>query len=333
MAVECMLQPPSISFTKITNSNREELALQLFQYQARKVPVYRQWLRHLDIDPAAVNSLSQIPHLPIELFTHHQVMDGPVDDQTLVFESSGTTGMIRSRHYVRQPELYRESLLTGFTSVYGPPEEWHFLALLPSYLDRPNASLVYMMQTLMDASPHHEHGFFLDDLDTLQQRILSLEKARQKTLLIGVTFALLDFAAYSPLPLRCVQIMETGGMKGRRREMIREEVHRQLKDAFGVSQIHSEYGMTELLSQAYAPANGLFAPPPWMIVSLRDPYDPFQSLPTGQTGAINIIDLANIHSCAFLATSDIGRLYPEGTFEVLGRLDDSMIRGCNLMVF
>lgn len=312
------------------NARFTDAALALFRVQARENIVYKDYLEALRVDPAGIRDLLNIPFLPIRFFKSHMVTSGQFDPE-LVFESSGTTGMIPSRHFVRSAGLYEDSFMRGFEIFYGPVKEWCILGLLPSYLEREHSSLVYMVNTLIRKSGHPQSGFFLNDLAGLKQRLFEIEKNGQKTLLIGVSFALLDFALAFPMPLRHTVIMETGGMKGRKKEMLREEVHEMLKRAFGLTEIHAEYGMTELLSQAYSKADGLFYAPPWMRVLVRDDEDPLE-ISTQGAGAINIIDLANQDSCAFIATDDVGRIYAHGGFEVLGRLDGSDLRGCSLLV-
>ncbi|MCL6524085.1 MAG: acyl transferase [Thermoflavifilum sp.] len=309
----------------------EQKALTLFRYQYANVRIYREFVNHLQVDPQRVHHLTDIPFLPIQFFKSFPVVDQENPLPEIYFESSRTTQQIPSRHYLPDPSLYRKSLQKGFEYVYGPLANFVILGLLPSYLERPHSSLIFMMQEWMQLSAHPENGFYLHNMNELYNTLQQLETRGQRAILLGVTFALLDFAEQYPLPLQQVIIMETGGMKGRRREMIREEVHARLREAFQVECIHAEYGMTELLSQAYAPCNGRFYCPPWMRVWVRDHYDPLEVKTHGQ-GILNIIDLANVHSCAFLATEDIGRVYPDGSFEVLGRTDTSEWRGCNLLV-
>jgi len=323
-------------------SDFDALALEIFRDQYRKNPVYHDYVNALSINDATVQNITQIPFLPISFFKSHSINTTPFEPE-LVFESSGTTGSVNSRHLIKDAALYKKSFVTSFELAYGPNKEWCIIGLLPSYLERGNSSLVYMVDELSRQSGHPQSGFYLDEFEKLFTTLQQLEKAGQKTLLIGVTFALLDFAEKYSLPLKHTIVMETGGMKGRREEMIREEVHAILKKSFGLNEIHSEYGMTELLSQAYSKGNGIFQCPPWMKVLIRDDEDPFSvvssqsSVDSRQssvttTGAINIIDLANIYSCSFIATDDIGRLYADGTFEVLGRMDNSDMRGCSLLV-
>jgi len=319
------------------------LALDLFQFQYESNDVYKQYTNALQVNPDAVKTINQIPFLPIRFFMSHHIQTTIFDPAT-VFESSGTTGNTSSRHFVKDAELYKEAFTRGFELFYGPVKNWCILGLLPSYLERENSSLVFMVNELTRLSRHPNSGFYLDDYNKLSSLINELEDQGQKTLLIGVTFALLDFASiYSSgsgrKSLKHTAIMETGGMKGRRKEMVRHEVHTILKKAFDVSVIHSEYGMTELLSQAYSAGEGIFKCPPWMKVLIRDEDDPLAiRIPSANwrmayiNGAVNIIDLANIYSCSFIATDDAGKLYPDGSFEILGRLDNSDIRGCSLMV-
>lgn len=306
------------------------LALKIFQYQARENAVYRRFIQLLGQRPENVQQPEKIPFLPIELFKTEQVVTGAFEPE-LTFTSSGTTGQQTSRHLVRDAALYRESYFRGFQKFYGEPKDYCILALLPSYLEREGSSLVHMVQGLIEESHHLDSGFYLHDLQGLSQKLQKLESQNQRVLLIGVSYALLDLAEQFPQPLRNTIIMETGGMKGKRKEITREELHRALKNAFAVQSIHSEYGMTELLSQAYSIGGGRFECPPWIRVLVREQDDPL-SFSTGKTGGINVIDLANIDSCAFIATSDLGRAYPDGSFEVLGRFDYSDVRGCNLMV-
>ncbi len=311
----------------------EKVALLLFRYQAQHNAVYRQFLGHLKVDPFQVHTLQQIPFLPIEVFKTHSVMTGPPDYEQ-VFTSSGTTGMITSRHYVKDLTLYEASFEKAFAYFYGSIQNYCLLALLPAYLEREGSSLVYMANQLIQKSGHPKSGFYLDDYQGLVQTILELEAQEQPTILLGVSFALWDLAEQFDLDLKHTIVMETGGMKGRRKEVIREELHQIYQRGLGLDQIHSEYGMTELLSQAYSKGKGWFECPPWMRVLLREVNDPFAIIDqVGQAGAINVIDLANIYSCAFIATSDLGKIDATGRFEVLGRMDSSDMRGCNLLVF
>ena len=326
----------------VSGSSFEKLALDLFLFQYENNDVYKQYTDALQIEPGAVQAISQIPFLPIRFFKSHRIQTTVFDPST-IFESSGTSGSINSRHFVKDTDMYKKAFKKGFELFYGPVKDWCILGLLPSYLERENSSLVFMVNELIRLSARPGSGFYLDDYNKLSSLINELEDQGQKTLLIGVTFALLDFASiYSSWierkSLEHTVIMETGGMKGRRKDMVRQEVHTILKRAFDVPVVHSEYGMTELLSQAYSSGDGIFKCPPWMKVLIRDEDDPFQiSVPRFQTvtqvsGAINIIDLANIYSCSFIATDDAGKLFPDGSFEVLGRIDNSDLRGCSLMV-
>ena len=308
----------------------DNVALELFYFQAEHNPVYREFIRAIGINPSRVQKPEQVPFLPIRFFKSHAIKTTDFEPE-LVFESSGTTGSVNSRHLVKDSAIYETSFLNGFRASYGPADEWCIIGLLPSYLERNNSSLVYMVDRLVRESNHPQSGFYLHEFNELAAVLKSLEARGQKTLLIGVSFALLDFAEQFPQPLEHTVIMETGGMKGRREEMIRPALHAVLQSAFRLPVIHSEYGMTELLSQAYSPGNGLFSCPPWMKILLRDEEDPFL-VKTHGSGTINVIDLANIYSCAFIATDDIGKLQTNGQFEVQGRVDGSDLRGCSLMV-
>lgn len=305
------------------------VAQEIFSFQYQSNPTYQKFCDHLNIHPNSVQHFTEIPFMPIELFKNHRILSG-LENAPLVFESSGTTGSTPSKHFVAKPQLYETSFLKAFQLFYGSPKDYRLLALLPNYLERQNSSLVYMVNKLILDSAHPDSGFFLYDMDSLR-KILARPDAR-KTLLIGVSFALLDLAEMGKMKLENTVIMETGGMKGRRKELIRSELHSILKNAFGVNSIHSEYGMTELLSQAYASANGEFECPPWMKIMVRDVHDPLSLASKGKTGGVNVIDLANLYSCSFIATSDLGRELPDGKVEILGRFDYSDIRGCNLML-
>lgn len=309
----------------------EALALELFHLHAADNPVYRTFLQGLGRGADSVRRVDDIPCLPITLFRNHRVLlEGLAAE--LHFTSSGTTGDRTSTHHVPWPALYERSFLTSFRAVYGDPAQWRILALLPAYLERTGSSLVYMAEHLIAASGDPLSGTYLYRYDELAGVLRRSEAEGKKTLLLGVTFALLDLAEQHPMPLRHTTLMETGGMKGRRPELVREELHRILKDAFHVPAIHSEYGMAELLSQAWSTGEGLYRCPPWMRVRVREVHDPFATVPHGRTGGIDVIDLCNIASCPFISTQDLGRLHPDGSFEVLGRFDHSAVRGCNLMV-
>lgn len=308
----------------------EALALGIFHYQRKNNAVYGAYVDALGVDPARVDRLQAIPFLPIRFFKSRAIKTGVFEPEA-VFESSGTTGMVNSRHLVKNISLYRESFTRAFELFYGPASGYCILGLLPSYLERGNSSLVMMVDELIRMSGHPQSGFYLNEFDQLTRVLQELEARQQPTLLIGVSFALLDFAEQYQLPLKHTIIMETGGMKGRRKELVRPELHGILKDAFSLPAIHSEYGMTELLSQAYSKGEGLYHCPPWMKILLRDDEDPLNILSSG-AGVVNVIDLANIYSCSFIATDDAGKLYEDGSFEILGRVDGSDMRGCSLLV-
>jgi phenylacetate-coenzyme A ligase PaaK-like adenylate-forming protein len=307
----------------------EGLALEIFRFQSENCIVYRDYLQALKVNPDGINNVEKIPFLPVGFFKSH-IIQTTSFDPAIIFESSGTTGSINSRHLVKDLSLYEESFTKGFEITYGPVNEWCILGLLPSYLERKNSSLVYMADKLIQLSEHPQSRFYLDEFEKLFTVLNDLENAKQKTLLIGVTFGLLDFAEKYAMPLPQTVIMETGGMKGRREELIRPAVHAILKQTFSMELIHSEYGMTELLSQAYSKGDGKFNCPPWMKILMRDEEDPFLVKQSG-SGTINVIDLANIYSCSFIATDDVGKLDGNGIFEVLGRVDGSDLRGCSLM--
>ncbi len=309
----------------------EKVALALFRWQATHNPVYEEYLDNLGVEPDTINAIGDIPHLPIEAFKYRSVRTGAFTPET-EFRSSGTTESSPAVHAIRDLRLYDEAWRGTFERFYGPLSQYCILALLPTYVERSDASLIHMVKGMMERSDHPANGFYLDEHEALAGTLRELEAAGQSTLLIGVSFALLQFARTHKLQLEHSTVIETGGMKGQEREMVREELHAELKQGFGVDRVHSEYGMTELLSQAWAKGEGRFQTPPWMQVSIRDLYDPFSTESPGRTGGINIVDLANVHSCAFLETGDIGRQNGDGTFEVLGRMDNSDLRGCNLMV-
>ncbi len=310
--------------------NFDCLAMESFQFQVRENPVYQAYIKALGVDAALIRETTEIPFLPASFFVTQTVQCGS-GTPAIVFESSGTTGTIPARHPVRDLVVYETGFLRTFELFYGPVTDYCILALLPSYIERQHSSLLYMAQQLIQLSGKKESDFFLYDFERLAAVLSMLEESGQKTILLGVTFALLDFAEQYPMKLRSTIIMETGGMKGRRTEMVRAAVHEQLKAAFSVSEIHSEYGMTELLSQAYSKGEGIFHCPPWMQVLVRSEENPLQLL-SGGRGKINVIDLANVYSCSFIATEDAGKLNPDGSFEVLGRADGSDLRGCSLMV-
>lgn len=313
----------------VLDSDFDDLAVSVYRYQYENNHVYRQFSDALYKNPDVVRSLEQVPYLPVSFFKSHQVMTS-VFEPDIVFESSGTSATVNSRHLVRDISLYEKSFVKGFNRLYGEIGEWCVIGLLPSYLEKGNSSLVYMIDKLIQLSAHPESGFYLYDFARLKDKLSILEAMNQKTLLVGVTYALLDFAELFQIKLRHTVVMETGGMKGRKKELLRDEVHKRLCKAFEVDRIHSEYGMTELLSQAYSPGNGVFSCPPWMKVLVRDEEDPLTVSRYGK-GVINVIDLANIYSCSFIATDDAGKLYDDGSFEVLGRTDGSDLRGCSLL--
>jgi len=308
----------------------EALALEVFQYQAKNNKTYSDYINHLGIIPGNIRQLDQIPFLPVGFFKTFKIITGK-DIPSIIFKSSGTTGSGTSKHYVTDISWYRESFTRTFQYFYGNPEQYCLLALLPSYLEREGSSLIYMMDFLIRISKNPDSGFYLDKLDSLSEKIIRLRQQNQKILLFGVSFALLNLADKYKPDLSGQIVMETGGMKGTREEIIREELHKVLTKAFNTKVIHSEFGMTELLSQAYSKGDGIFHTPPWIKVLIRDSYDPFSYVKKGRSGGINIIDLANYNSCSFIETKDLGRLLPNGGFEVSGRFDSSDIRGCNLI--
>jgi len=306
-----------------------ETAFEIYQYQSVKNKIYREYISYLG--KKEIKTITDIPFLPVEFFRNHQVItdDGSIE---MVFESSGTTGIRRSRHYVTDVDLYEKSFSNAFRLFYGEPSDYCIAAMLPSYTGRGNSSLVYMIQKLIEQSGHNYSGFYRDNPEDLISKISGMMRQGTKVLLIGVTFALLDLARELSPDLGGAIVMETGGMKGRRKELTREELHAILMKGLKVDSVHSEYGMTELLSQAYSTGGGIFNTPPWMKILIRDTHDPLSvTVQTGITGGINIIDLANINSCYFIATGDLGRLSEDGGFEILGRFDSSDIRGCSLL--
>ena len=317
---------------KIQNEHQfSEVALAVFQHQFKHNKVYRSFCDLLFIHPSDVSKVEEIPFLPIQFFKSRKVLSS-LDEIQETFTSSGTTGGSTSKHLVTNINLYKESYLKGFAHFYGNIEEYTVLALLPNYLERQGSSLVFMVADLIEKSKKAASGFYLDNVQELANKLLELNRNGQKTLLIGVSFALLDLIEMQQFNLKNTIIMETGGMKGRRKELIREELHTILQNGFGVTEIHSEYGMTELLSQGYSRGNGIFETPPWMKILTRDTEDALSINASGKNGGVNVIDLANYNSCSFIATQDLGKVYENETFEVLGRFDNSDIRGCNLMV-
>jgi phenylacetate-coenzyme A ligase PaaK-like adenylate-forming protein len=309
----------------------EQTTMETFRFQALRNPIYKKFLSLLGRSVEDVQNVGQIPFMPIQFFKEFQVKTTDFEPEK-VFLSSGTTGSIQSKHLVKDLNWYDWSFREAFDYFYGPIEDYVVLALLPSYLERDGSSLIYMADDFIKRSKHKESGFYLNNRKELVENLNELEKSGKKTLLLGVSFALLDLVEEHPFSLKHTIVMETGGMKGRRKEMIREELHQVLASGFGVEHIHSEYGMTELLSQAYSKGKGIFQCPPWMKIKIRDTEDALTLLPTGKSGGINIIDLANRYSCSFLATQDLGRCIDDKNFEVLGRFDNSDIRGCNLLI-
>ena len=325
-----MINPQDI-FTITTQKQFEKVALKVFRFQYENNLVYQEFCNFLKVNVQTVKSLQQIPFLPIKFFKSHEVVSN-TDNIQETFTSSGTTGMITSKHLITDVSLYEESYRNAFSEFYGNIEDYVILALLPSYLERSSSSLIYMVKDLIELSNNENSGFYLNNYDELIAQLVKLDNAGQNVILIGVTYALLDLIEKQNFHLKNTIIMETGGMKGKRKEMIREELHKILCDGFGVSTIHSEYGMTELLSQSYSLGNGIFECPAWMQILIRDTEDALTYVNNGKTGGINVIDLANINSCSFIATQDLGKKQPNNSFEVLGRFDNSDIRGCNLMV-
>lgn len=321
-------------FSLTTPDKFNQLALAVFQFQVMENPVYKQYVETLKINIDEVSEIGQIPFLPIEFFKTHAITSKSenTNSKSETFTSSGTTGSLQSKHFVSDITVYEKSYLKAFELFYGNIKEYCILALLPSYLQREGSSLIYMTDDLIKKSTHPESGFYLNNYAELIEKIHKLEQQKQKTLLMGVTYALLDLIEKQNFSLNYTIIMETGGMKGKRKEIVREELHAILCKGFGVNAIHSEFGMTELLSQAYSKGKGIFYCPPWMKILIRDTNDPFAFLPVNKTGGINVIDLANINSCSFIATQDLGKAFPDNSFEVLGRFDNSDIRGCNLLV-
>ena len=320
---------------KIFNIQTQEeftaVALEIFKHQFNNNKVYRSFCDLLYIHPSDVTKIEQIPFLPIQFFKTREVLSSK-EKIAEIFTSSGTTGSITSKHLVTDINFYKDSYLKGFAHFYGNIEDYVVLALLPNYLERKGSSLVFMVDDLIAKSKNLESGFYLNNFDELAKKLINLDKNGQKVLLIGVSFALLDLIEKHQFNLKNTIVMETGGMKGRRKELIRNELHQLLKSGFKVDKIHSEYGMTELLSQAYSKGNGIFETPNWMQILTRDTEDALTILDKEKTGGINVIDLANYNSCSFIATQDLGKVHKNGTFEIIGRFDNSDIRGCNLMV-
>lgn len=306
------------------------MALELFHFQAEHNSVYQKYIACLNKDVSAVKNSAEIPFLPISFFKTHEIKTSSFEAK-ISFSSSGTGGNTSS-HQIEDVLVYEKSFNTAFDQFYGAAKDWCILALLPSYLEREGSSLIYMAQSLIQQSDDVDSNFYLNQWEALYEVLQKKEGEGKKTLLLGVSFGLLDFVERFRIDFRELVVMETGGMKGRRKEMIRSDLHEVLKAGFGVENIHSEYGMTELLSQAYSQGEGRFNCPPWMKIYTRQTDDPFSLTRPGKTGGVNVIDLANIDSCAFVETQDLGRIYEDGTFEVMGRFDNSDIRGCNLMI-
>lgn len=306
----------------------DKIALEMFKFQYFNNPFYREYCDTIKRNPSNVNDITGIPFLPISFFKNRDIKTTDFEPE-VVFKSSGTTGVATSRHLVKDAKVYKRSFLSCFEQFYGAVNQLCIVGLLPSYLEQGNSSLIFMVSELIRQSGHELNDFYLYDHKHLYQNLLRLEEQKQQTVLFGVSYALLDFAEKFSLNLQNTIIIETGGMKGRREEMTREEFYSQLRNAFGVQNIHSEYGMTELLSQAYG-LNGRLKTPAWMKVLLRDETDPFSY--NSKSGAVNVIDLANLYSCCFIATEDLGKFHPDSSFEVLGRMDNTDIRGCSQLV-
>ncbi len=325
-----------IDSSTIFNINSENefitTALEVFRFQYENNKVYRQWTDLLKVKPLQVNTLDAIPFLPIEFFKKQDIISSAINSETVIFTSSSTTSQVPSKHYVNDIKIYETSFLQGFDFFYGNIQDYCILALLPGYLERKGSSLVYMCHRLINESKHPLSGFFLNDLAKLAENIEHLKKSGQKTILIGVSYALMDFAESGIKLSDNFLVMETGGMKGKRRELLKEELHAFLKKGFNAAKIHSEYGMTELLSQAYSSGDGKFKSPPWMKFLIREVTDPLHIRSDNKTGGINVIDLANINSCSFIATQDLGKINEAGELELMGRYDNSDVRGCNLMM-
>ncbi len=318
-------------FNQQNPNDFNEIAISLFQYQYQNNEIYHRFVDTLGINAGNVKQLAQIPFLPVSFFKTHKIVTGGFMEE-IVFESSGTTGLETSKHHVVDTDLYQQSFMQGLELFYRDLSQYAVFALLPSYLEGGNSSLVYMVEKMMLKSNRAMGGFFLNELEPLQKQLIEAQLSGKKTMLIGVTFALLEMTEKFPIHIPEAIIIETGGMKGRREEITRMELHEKLCKGFGVAKIHSEYGMTELLSQAWSKGDGIFRCPPWMKILISDTNDPLSYLETGRSGGINIIDFANIHSCSFIATQDLGRAFTDGSFEVLGRFDNSDIRGCSLLV-
>lgn len=316
----------------VNDSTFDNIALRIFYKQAKENKVYRDFIGFLGIEPTSIERLNKIPFLPIAFFKSHDVVTGNEGMPEIIFTSSGTSGAASSRHIVPQLSFYLSNAKRNFEFFFGSLSQYHILALLPSYLERDGSSLISMVNYFIKESQSSASGFYLYNYEELLKQIKSLKNDGRKVLLLGVSFALLELAERFEVDLSHCIIMDTGGMKGKRKELTREELHEFLQEKFHVDVIHSEYGMTELMSQAYSIGGGLYSSPPWMKTVVRDLNDPFKLEPMGKTGGINVIDLANLHSCAFIETQDLGNVHQNGRFEILGRFDNSDIRGCNLLV-
>jgi phenylacetate-coenzyme A ligase PaaK-like adenylate-forming protein len=327
-----VLKNENIIFNIGGDRDFERLALEIFRKQAIEIPVYRNWIATLGKNPDEINEVQQIPFLPVEFFKTHEITGGKTKDGTIVFTSSGTVSQTRAKHFVQDISLYEESFTRGFKMFYGDPTQYCILALLPSYLERGGSSLVYMCDRLMKLSGHPRSGFYLNETDKLKCVIGDLKNKKEKVLLIGVSYALMDLADSGITLDDNFIVMETGGMKGTRKELLKAELYAYLKSGFGVDTIHSEYGMTEMLSQAYSTGDGLFRSPPWLRFYTREIDDPLKLRTDSRTGGVNFIDLANVNSCSFIATKDLGRVYADGTLELMGRYEESDVRGCNLLI-
>ena len=312
------------------NYDFEKQCISVFNFQYNNNYTYKKFCDLICINPKKIKKIHQIPFLPISFFKTKKVIS--VNNFEKVFYSSGTTKSIRSKHYISSLNLYEKSFLNNFKYNYGSPEKYNIIGLLPNYMENKNSSLIYMIDKLIKLSKSRYSGFYLNSCAELRKKLTELDKNKKKTILIGVSYALLDLIKNKKLKLNNIIVMETGGMKGKRKEMIKSELYEKLKLGFGISNIHSEYGMTELLSQAYSKGEAIYQTPPWMKIIIRDLKDPFNFNFNKKYGAINIIDLANYYSCSFIATDDIGRNINESNFEITGRIDNSDIRGCNLLL-